>query len=91
MQLLGASLKEWMIKMNDQQKHECYDNAVKALPNEMSVRDLLVFMHGVCATFKLDSGSIGLALIASSNEADPEIIEINFKDEKLQKLLGSSS
>lgn len=75
--------------MNDQQKHECYDNAVKALPDEMSVRDLLVFMHSVCAAFNLDSGSIGLALMTSSNEADPEVVEISFKDEKLQKLLGS--
>jgi|SaaInl7_100m_RNA_FD_contig_31_418372_length_847_multi_5_in_0_out_0_1 hypothetical protein len=74
--------------MNDQQKHECYDNAVKALPDEMSVRDLLVFMHSVCAAFNLDSGSIGLALMTSSNEADPEVVEISFKNEKLQKLLG---
>jgi len=55
----------------------------------MSVRDLLVFMHSVCAAFNLDSGSIGLALMTSSNEADPEVVEISFKDEKLQKLLGS--
>ena len=84
--------------MDREEKYKCYDNAVKALPEKMSVRDLLVFMHGLCAAFNSDSESIGLALMMtapSDNDDDEDVVsdlqekvKMHFSDEKLQQLLG---
>ena len=85
--------------MNIEQKHECYENALKALPNKMSVKDLLIFVFGLCDCFDTDSELIALGLIAakpSDEESARSMIEeeelkINFKDEKLQQLLGGGA
>ena len=79
--------------MNTKQKHECYENALKALPNKMSVKDLLIFVFGLCDCFDTDSELIALGLIAakpSDEEEEEEELKINFKDEKLQQLLGKN-
>lgn len=84
--------------MDREEKYKCYDNAVKALPEKMSIKDLLVFMHGLCAAFNSDSESIGLALMMtapSDNDDDEDVVsdvqekvKMHFSDEKLQQLLG---
>jgi hypothetical protein len=85
--------------MNTNQKHECYENALKALPNKLSIKDLLVFIYGLCDCFDTDPELIALGLLAtnpSDEESARSIIEeeelkINFKDEKLQQLLGGGA
>lgn len=84
--------------MGREEKYKCYTNAVKALPEKMSIRDLLIFMHGLCAAFNSDSESIGLALMItapSDNDDDEDVVsdlqekvKMHFSDEKLQQLLG---
>ncbi len=69
-------------------------NALKALPNKMSVKDLLIFVFGLCDCFDTDSELIALGLIAAKpsdeEEEEEEELKINFKDEKLQQLLGKN-
>jgi hypothetical protein len=75
--------------MNMKQKHECYENALRALPNKMTVKDLLIFVFGLCECFDTDSELIALGLIATKpSEEEEEEVKISFKDEKLQQLLG---
>jgi hypothetical protein len=78
--------------MNIEQKHECYENALRALPNKMSVKDLLIFVFGLCDCFDTDSELIALGLIAAkpSDKEEEEELKINFKDKKLQQLLGKN-
>jgi len=77
-----------MSKMNMKQKHECYENALKALPNKMTVKDLLVFMFGVCDCFDTDPELLALGLIAAKPSEEEEEVKVSFKDQKLQQLLG---
>ena len=75
--------------MNIEQKHECYENALRALPNKMTVKDLLIFVFGLCDCFDTDSELIALGLIAAK-PSDEEEVKVSFKDEKLQQLLGKN-
>ncbi len=77
--------------MNIEQKHECFENALRALPNKMTVKDLLIFVFGVCDCFDTDPEIVGLGLIAakpSDEEEEEEEVKVSFKDKKLQQLLG---
>jgi hypothetical protein len=58
----------------------------------MSVKDLLIFVFGLCDCFDTDSELIALGLIAAkpSDEEEEEELKINFKDKKLQQLLGKN-
>jgi hypothetical protein len=77
--------------MNIEQKHECYENALKALPNKMTVKDLLIFVFGLCDCFDTDSELIALGLIAAKpSDEEEEEVKVSFKDEKLQQLLGKN-
>ena len=77
--------------MNMEQKHECFENALRALPNKMSVKDLLVFVFGVCDCFDTHPEIVALGLIAakpSNDEEEDEDVKMSFESKKLQQLLG---
>lgn len=75
--------------MNTKQKHECFENALRALPNKMSVKDLLIFVFGLCDCFDTDSELIALGLIAAKPSNDEEeYLEMSFESKLLQQLLG---
>ena len=74
--------------MNIEQKHECFENALRALPNKMTVKDLLIFVFGVCDCFDTDPEIVGLGLIAAKPSDEEEEVKVSFKDKKLQQLLG---
>ena len=75
--------------MNIEQKHECYESALRALPNKMTIKDLLIFVFGLCDCFDTDPELIALGLIAAKHsDEEEEEIKVSFKDEKLQQLLG---
>ena len=75
--------------MNMKQKHECYENALRALPNKMTVKDLLIFVFGVCDCFDTDPEIVALGLIAAKPSNDEEEdVEMSFESKKLQQLLG---
>ena len=75
--------------MNMEQKHECFENALRALPNKMSVKDLLIFVFGVCDCFDTDPEIVALGLIAAKPSNDEEEdVEMSFESKKLQQLLG---
>lgn len=77
--------------MNIEQKHECYENALRALPNKMTVKDLLIFVFGLCDCFDTDSELIALGLIAAKpSDEEEEEVKVSFKDKKLQQLLGKN-
>ena len=61
--------------MNDQQKHKCYDNAVKALPNRMTINDLLTFIHGICGVFDADPELIAVALLTAKPSDEEELVQ----------------
>ena len=75
--------------MNIEQKHECYENALKALPNKMTIKDLLIFIFGICDCYETEPELIALGLIAAkpSNDEEEEVT-MSFKNKKLQQLLG---
>lgn len=75
--------------MNIEQKHECYDKAIRALPETMTVKDLLIFAHGLCASFDTDPQLMAFGLMATSpSDNEEEKVTMSFKDKKLQQLLG---
>jgi len=85
--------------MNKEEKYEAFDKALQALPDAMTIQELIIFIHGVCECFNSSPRSIGVALITSkvvrdadedTDEEDDatEDVELSFKDEKLKKLLG---
>ena len=77
--------------MNMEQKHECFENALRALPNKMTVKDLLIFVFGVCDCFDTDPEIVGLGLIAAKpSDEEEEEVKVSFKDKKLQQLLGKA-
>lgn len=79
--------------MNMDQKHECFENALRALPNKMSVKDLLIFMFGLCDCFDTDPELVALGLIAAKpndDEKEDEDVEMSFESKKLQQLLGKA-
>ena len=78
--------------MNMEQKHECFENALRALPNKMTVKDLLIFVFGVCDCFDTDPEIVGLGLIAAKpSDEEEEEVKVSFKDKKLQQLLGGGA
>lgn len=86
--------------MNMEQKHECFSRALTALPRAMTIKDMIIFMHGVCHAFDIDPEIIALGLITTRPETEEEEeedrsvpldTEINFKDERLQQLLGGGA
>jgi len=78
--------------MNMEQKHECFENALRALPNKMTVKDLLIFVFGVCDCFDTDPEIVGLGLIAAKpSDEEEEEVKVSFKDQKLQQLLGGGA
>ena len=75
-----------------EQKHECFENALRALPNKMTVKDLLIFVFGVCDCFDTDPEIVGLGLIAAKpSDEEEEEVKVSFKDKKLQQLLGGGA
>jgi len=87
--------------MNMERKHECFSKALTALPRTMTIKDMIIFMHGVCHAFDIDPKIIALGLITTRPETEEEEeeedrsvpldTEINFKDERLQQLLGGGA
>lgn len=87
--------------MNMEQKHECFSRALTALPRAMTIKDMIIFMHGVCHGYDIDPKIIALGLITTRPETEEEEeeedrsvpldTEINFKDERLQQLLGGGA
>ena len=85
--------------MNMERKHECYSNALRELPRTMTIKDMITFVHGVCHAYDTDSEVVALGLIATRPDTEEEEedryvpldAEINFKDEKLQQLLGGKT
>lgn len=84
--------------MNMEQKHECFGAALKELPRTMTIKDMIIFMHGVCHAYDTDPEIVALGLITTKPDIEEEEkdrsvpldAEINFKDEKLQQLLGKA-
>ena len=79
--------------MNIKQKHKCYDKALRALPETMTAKDLLIFIFGVCDCYETEPELIALGLIAAkpSNDEEEEEVTMSFKDRKLQQLLGGDA
>lgn len=86
--------------MNMEQKHECFSRALTTLPRAMTIKDMIIFMHGVCHGYDIDPKIIALGLITTRPETEEEEeedrsvpldTEINFKDERLQQLLGGGA
>ena len=82
--------------MNMERKHECFSQALRELPRAMTIKDMIIFIHGLCHAYDTDSEIVALGLIATKPNTEEEEedrsvpldTEINFKDEKLQQLLG---
>lgn len=84
--------------MNMKQKHECFGNALTELPTKMTIKDILIFVHGLCGSYDVDPHLMALGLMATNpsdeeeeeedTALDPNPVEISFTSKKLQQLLG---
>ena len=66
--------------MNMEQKHECYDKAIRALPETMILKDLLFFVRGLCVSFDTDPQLIAFGLMATSpsDKEEKEEVKVSF-------------